>query len=585
MRLINTTTFKLEEFIDNDVPPYAILSHTWAKEEASFQEMQGCDEIVRKKEGYNKIKQCCEIAKSDGFNHAWIDTCCIDKTSSSELSEAINSMYRWYSTADVCYVYLSDVPSAGDPKADGSDFSLSRWFTRGWTLQELIAPSIVIFFGSDWKQIGSKSSLRKSIIDTTGIHLRILLGDPTESASIAQRMSWAANRETTRPEDLAYSLMGLFHVYMPMIYGEGGEHAFLRLQEEILKISDDESIFAWTSSRSSGLLAVSPAAFSESGHIFASEKQPNSKSFTFSNKGIRIELPMKSIDPDDEERFQGVLNCVESSGSTTMVGIGLAASPGEKDVFYRTSTLSLFSVEASEVDNLRTRKVYVEQSRSTTQGRKCGQYLIKATPLLRANGILLVSGEHDSDGPDSRGRSTVSFLELFNKSNKSNKRNKSDKFYKACHKVGDELQFSISNPGRAVDWIIGAIRFEFGRQDSFVVLLKKEMLSTSIEIVTPLIGETLEDIALSYAIGRRAPKSTSESRRQQGKNESGQSFWNLPPRSETKSTSESRRRQWKNESDQLIWNLPTRSESILVTTRKQIVSGESTNVITVDLIK
>jgi hypothetical protein len=358
-------------------------------------------------------------------------------------------------------------------------------------------------------------------------------------------MSWAAKWETTRPEDLAYSLMGLFHVYMPMIYGEGGEHAFLRLQEEVLKISDDESIFAWISSLSSGLLAVSPAAFSYSGHIFASKRQPNSKSFTFSNKGIRLELPMKRIAL--QNRFHGVLNCVESSGSTIMVGIELTASPGEKDVFYRTSTSSLFSVETSEVANLRTGKVYVEQSRSTMQGRKCGRYLIKATPLLRANGILLVSGAYDPEGPAWR-RWASPIIPQSSRSKSS---------YKAFHIVGDELQFSIWNPGMTEDWIIGAIRFEFGRQDSFVVLLKKEMLSTSIEIGTPLIGETLEDISLSYGIGDRAPRSISESRR----------------------------RQWKNESDQLIWNLPTRSESILVTTRKQIVSGESTNVITVDLIK
>jgi len=199
--------------------------------------------------------------------------------------QAINSMYRWYSTADVCYVYLSDVPSTGDPMADCSDFSRSRWFTRGWTLQELIAPSVVIFFGSDWKQIGSKSSLRKSIIDTTGIHLRILLSGSPENSSIAQRMSWAAKRETTRPEDLAYCLVGFFHVHMPMIYGEGSEHAFLRLQKEILKISDDESIFAWTSSQSSGLLASSPAAFLQSGDIMppniADKRQFNGKSFTF----------------------------------------------------------------------------------------------------------------------------------------------------------------------------------------------------------------------------------------------------------------------------------------------------------------
>jgi hypothetical protein len=170
--------------------------------------------------------------------------------------------------------------------------------------------------------------------------------------------------------------------------------------------------------------------------------------------------------------------------------------------------------------------------------------------LLRANGILLVSGAYNPEGPKS-------WLELSIGTIFGGSSSKSKRSYEACPTVGDELQFSILRPGRAVDWIIGAIRFEFGRQDSFVVLLKKEMWSTSIEIGFPLIGEALEDIALSYNIGHSGPKSIGESRR----------------------------RQWKNESDQLLWNLPTRSESILVTTRKQIVSGESTNVITVDLIK
>jgi hypothetical protein len=546
MRLINTTTLKLEEFIDKDVPPYVILSHTWAKEEASFQEMQNCDEIVKKKEGYSKIKRCCEVARSDGFNYAWIDTCCIDKTSSSELSEAINSMYRWYSTADVCYAYLSDVPSTRDPNAPGSDFSRSRWFTRGWTLQELIAPSVVIFFGSDWKEIGSKSGLRKAIIDTTGIPLDIILGGTTEEASIAQRMSWAAKRETTRPEDLAYCLMGLFHVHMPMIYGEGGEHAFLRLQEEILKISYDESVFAWTSSRSLGLLASSPAAFSQSGHIIASRRRPDGKSFTFSSRGINIELPMKMIAlPNRREIFRGVLDCFESGIPTTKVGIELAASSEENGIFYRTSTTSLFSVKSSEADKLRRRKIYVKQRRSAMQVRKCGQYLVKATPLLRANGILLVGGVYNSEGPiPSFDPFTFSAITLPPRS----------RSYEACRVVGDELQFSVSRPGSAV---IGAIRFEVGRQDSFVVLLKKEMGSTSIEIAVPLSGETLVDVALSY------------------------DYWE----SKSSRTGESQRRKWRNESDQLLWNLPMRTESILVTARKQIVSGESTNVITVDLIK
>jgi hypothetical protein len=289
-------------------------------------------------------------------------------------------------------------------------------------------------------------------------------------------MSWAANREAARPEDLTYCLMGLFHVHMPMIYGEGGEHAFLRLQEEILKISDDESIFAWSSSsyRSPGLLASSPAAFSQSGHIFASKRPPGGKSFTFSNNGISIELPMKMIAmPYGQRGFHGVLDCFGSGGSTTMVGIELAASLGKEETFYRTSKSSLFSVKTSEAAKLRKMKVFVAQSRSKMQGRECVRYLIKATPRLRTNGILLVSGAYDSEGPLNL---TPRLADMFFSSSPRKKR------YEACPTVGDEMRFSISRPEKSKDWIIGAIRFEFGRQDSFVVLLKKEMWSTSIEI-------------------------------------------------------------------------------------------------------
>ena len=163
------------------------------------------------------------------------DLCCIDKTSSAELSEAINSMYRWYQESGVCYAYLADVP----PNA----FSKSRWFTRGWTLQELIAPSTVIFLDQKWQEIGTKSSLQRVISEITGIPTDILLGGDLEDASIAQRMSWASKRETTRVEDAAYCLMGIFSIHMPMLYGEG-ERAFIRLQEEIMRVSDDHSLFA-----------------------------------------------------------------------------------------------------------------------------------------------------------------------------------------------------------------------------------------------------------------------------------------------------------------------------------------------------
>jgi hypothetical protein len=268
MRLLHTTNYKLEEFGAHEIPLYAILSHTWGENEITFQDIESAD--VKKEERCEKIRNTCTVAADHGFDYVWIDTCCIDKTSSAELSEAINSMYRWYQESAVCYAYLADVLSKADDHqsmARSSEFSKSKWFTRGWTLQELIAPFIVIFFDQKWQEIGTKSSLRQPISEITGIPDSILLGDDLECASVAQRMSWASERETTRVEDRAYCLIGIFSVNMPLLYGEG-ERAFIRLQEEIIKVSDDHSLFAWESDDSSGsLLATSPAAFSNSSKI------------------------------------------------------------------------------------------------------------------------------------------------------------------------------------------------------------------------------------------------------------------------------------------------------------------------------
>ena len=247
MRLLHTTNHKLEEFKAHEIPLYAILSHTWGENEVTFQDIKGAD--VKNEERCKKIRNTCTIAADHGFDYVWIDTCCIDKTSSAELSEAINSMYRWYQESGVCYAYLADVLSKADDHqsiARSSEFSECRWFTRGWTLQELIAPSTVIFFDQKWQEIGTKSSLRQPISEITGIPDSILLGDDLERASIAQRMSWASGRESTRVEDGAYCLMGIFFVNMPLLYGEG-ERAFIRLQEEIIRVSDDHSLFAWES--------------------------------------------------------------------------------------------------------------------------------------------------------------------------------------------------------------------------------------------------------------------------------------------------------------------------------------------------
>ncbi|KAM7210457.1 hypothetical protein V8F06_014159, partial [Rhypophila decipiens] len=169
----------------------------------------------------------------------WADTCCIDKTSSSELSEAINSMYKWYSESSVCYVYLEDV----DPLPQGwhlssstwGPFLASRWFNQGWTLQELIAPESVTFFANDWSDLGSKFTIRNILVLRTRVPNNVLRGVSPSLCSAAERMSWAAERETSREEDMAYSLLGIFGIHMPLLYGEGGPRAFQRLQEEIWK--------------------------------------------------------------------------------------------------------------------------------------------------------------------------------------------------------------------------------------------------------------------------------------------------------------------------------------------------------------
>ena len=253
MRLINVHTLKLEYFQGETKPPYAILSHTWGstEDEVSFVDFQDLA-ISRKKVGFKKIAFMCNEAKSTGIDYAWVDTCCIDQSSSAELSESINSMFRWYSKAEICYAYLSDVNSAPDYDPEdllmtGRDDFLknSRWFTRGWTLQELLAPSLVVFFDSNWRSIGDKVSYCNTISYITGIDNAVLL----DSSNIfgekyATRMFWAAKRETTRPEDIAYCLMGIFGVHMPLLYGEG-KRAFRRLQHEVLRLNSSHSLLTW----------------------------------------------------------------------------------------------------------------------------------------------------------------------------------------------------------------------------------------------------------------------------------------------------------------------------------------------------
>ena len=215
MRLLNTRTLELDDFSARERPPYAILSHTWAAGEVLFGDMADLTK-ARAKAGFAKLQGACDLAASQDLDYIWIDTCCIDKSSSAELSEAINSMYEWYFRPRVCYAYLADVHGL-------DDFEQSRWFTRGWTLQELLAPINVAFYTHDWTYLGQhrEAPLLTPLRRATRIDERILLGQGSlENTSVAKIMYWASNRVTSRLEDEAYCLMGLFGVNMPLIYGE-----------------------------------------------------------------------------------------------------------------------------------------------------------------------------------------------------------------------------------------------------------------------------------------------------------------------------------------------------------------------------
>jgi hypothetical protein len=258
MRLIDVRTGKTELFQGNRCPPYAILSHTWgnaADNEITFQELETLSETeLQARDGYRKFTYTKRQAFQDGLQYFWVDTCCIDRSSSAELSEAINSMFAWYEKATKCYVYLSDVTlnnsrdSLSSESIDRS-FAQSRWFTRGWTLQELIAPKRLEFFDNSWTLLGSKKTLAATISRITGIP-RVLCLNPSsiKQISIAERISWAAKRKTRYLEDSAYCLLGLLDIKMPIIYGEGFR-AFIRLRQEIIKKTVTVSSFTWENSK------------------------------------------------------------------------------------------------------------------------------------------------------------------------------------------------------------------------------------------------------------------------------------------------------------------------------------------------
>jgi hypothetical protein len=228
-----------KDLLGNDtIPPYAILSHTWGDEEVTFEDLTHGAGLGKK--GFEKIQFCMQQAAADGLHYSWVDTCCINKNDFTELQHAINSFFPWYRDADICYVFLSDV-SATKRKADSEAFQCvwerafrdSRWFTRGWTLQELLAPRKLKFFSCEGKALGHVQELQYLIHSITKLPIAALTGDSLEEFGIEERLGWTQNRTTTRDEDKAYSLLGIFGVHMPLIYGEGQKKAFRRLRKEI----------------------------------------------------------------------------------------------------------------------------------------------------------------------------------------------------------------------------------------------------------------------------------------------------------------------------------------------------------------
>ncbi|KAK3329285.1 hypothetical protein B0H66DRAFT_634487 [Apodospora peruviana] len=493
MRLLNVDTLEVDEFFGVDIPPYAIVSHTWGREEVTFSEIGAVSkhrrglskqsqqsktdqnqliargmprsgaidraDITRmmllssmmvamrtgtyplsyqglmsrsitdgrtgdleksrdqekergymfpqqppqpppshhdfeRKAGFSKISSACRQAARDGFRYLWIDTCCIDKANGHELSEAINAMFSWYQGAAVCYVHLEDVQYQDYKQGYRTwehDFIRSRWFTRGWTLQELVAPRRVVFYAKGWEWLGTKADLAQSIEKVTKIDEKVLR-DPSqiEKTCLARRMTWASQRKTTRPEDVAYSLMGIFGVSMPLLYGEGGESAFIRLQEEIMRTSDDHTLFAWGLLKKendtipthydsleefdhdemvgmTGILAKSPTDFAGMDRVVpaVTTMAEGDAAYKMTNKGLKIKLKLSPVSfghVTNQKFYLGVLNCQHSEDDPSS-RLGMLLTETETpNVLFRTRTKMYSWVSGKALATAVPRQIYICQN-------------------------------------------------------------------------------------------------------------------------------------------------------------------------------------------------------------------------------
>ncbi|KAN0121996.1 HET domain containing protein [Hyaloscypha variabilis] len=347
MRLIDVEKKKLEEFIGGSIPPYAILSHTWGtnEDEILYEDIEQGN-VNKSGPQLFKFEACCKQAFQDGLRYAWIDTCCIPRSDFTELGEAINSMFRWYKNTAVCYAYLADVPAGVDCSDPNSKFFTSRWFTRGWTLQELLAPKEVRFYDAAWNFLGTKGDMSIAIETITGIPRPVLQGWASlDTQSVAQRMSLASKRVTKRPEDIAYCLLGLFSVYLSMIYGEGAEEAFSRFQQKIMTEVRDDSILAWGLNLgepapkrlnpvlSAGALARSPSNFANCRRIRSRQRYIGPiHSLEISGGCLSVKLQLHEEENGD---IYGALNCGPDDTDDEVVVIPLYAVSSESSEYIR----------------------------------------------------------------------------------------------------------------------------------------------------------------------------------------------------------------------------------------------------------
>ncbi|KAL4064878.1 heterokaryon incompatibility protein-domain-containing protein [Scleroderma yunnanense] len=357
------------ECCDDETTAYAILSHRWTDQEVNYDEMVDLAKMKRqerhaicRRSGYRKILDSCEQAKRDEYKWLWVDTCCIDRRSSAELSEVMDSMYRWYENSGTCYVHLHDVhgssfPTARNDTTYANSNGYPEWFSRGWTLQEMIAPSHVQFFNKNWKPIGDKRMLAHTLEEITRVPEQILKdGLSSNRPCVAQIMSWAAKRTTRQLEDRAYSLLGLLDLNMPMLYGEG-KKAFQRLQLEIIRMSNDQSILAWLSGneQTCSILADDPSCFVDCSEMESMDRKEfihaleeimptedqhsinddQFSTFLITNRGIKMWMLLRPL-KDSDSLFEAWLPCRRSRSSSQPVRITLALC--ETNDYYRYST-------------------------------------------------------------------------------------------------------------------------------------------------------------------------------------------------------------------------------------------------------